>query len=249
VKLRVVFTDLDGTLLEPDGSVCDEAMGAVAMLRERGVPLVPLSSKTRIELIDAMRALRSAYGSYENGAAIVSPAGIELLEGALPLADLRDALARLRESGLEAVSIEEMSDRELVRLTGLAPGRLAAARAREHDLPFVARAATPEELERRLLEVDPRVALTSGGTFRHLRGRHEKSGAAARILEMLPGDGVTAGFGDAKNDDFLAHVDVPVVVPRGGAPDQELLASVPGARVAPRSAGAGWSDVVRALLA
>jgi hydroxymethylpyrimidine pyrophosphatase-like HAD family hydrolase len=38
VRVRAVFTDLDGTLLEPDGSVCDEALGILTELREARVP-------------------------------------------------------------------------------------------------------------------------------------------------------------------------------------------------------------------
>ena len=50
MKLRVVFSDLDGTMLEPDGSVREEVLAQVARLVRLGVPVCPVTSKTAAEL-------------------------------------------------------------------------------------------------------------------------------------------------------------------------------------------------------
>ncbi len=51
MRIRAVLTDLDGTLLEPDGSVCAEGCRrSLRVLREQGVPVCPLTSKTAAEL-------------------------------------------------------------------------------------------------------------------------------------------------------------------------------------------------------
>ncbi len=50
MRIGSVLTDLDGTLLEHGGVLGDEARAAIARLRGLGVPVVPLTSKTEVEL-------------------------------------------------------------------------------------------------------------------------------------------------------------------------------------------------------
>ena len=45
----VIFTDLDGTLLDPYTYSCTEVMPLVTRLRDKGIPLIFCSSKTRAE--------------------------------------------------------------------------------------------------------------------------------------------------------------------------------------------------------
>jgi mannosyl-3-phosphoglycerate synthase len=46
---RIVFTDLDGTLLHPITYSYHESVEAVKWLRENGIPIVFCSAKTRAE--------------------------------------------------------------------------------------------------------------------------------------------------------------------------------------------------------
>jgi len=48
--MLVVFTDLDGTLLDEETYSWEAAEPALAMLRERGIPWVMVTSKTRAEV-------------------------------------------------------------------------------------------------------------------------------------------------------------------------------------------------------
>ena len=84
--MLVIFTDLDGTLLEEDGSLSPEARAALNALNLRGVRVVPLTSKTRLELDRWLENLGGErWGAFENGAGLITPAGIEVLPGALPV--------------------------------------------------------------------------------------------------------------------------------------------------------------------
>ena len=62
----IVFSDLDGTLLDHDSYGYDAAAAALAALRARNIPLILCSSKTAAELVP----LRAELG-FENCAAIV----------------------------------------------------------------------------------------------------------------------------------------------------------------------------------
>jgi mannosyl-3-phosphoglycerate phosphatase len=263
----VVFTDLDGTLLEEDGSLSEDARAAVDDLSRRGIPVVPLTSKTRLELERWIAALDAGgAGSFENGAGILTsgdPTTViprtgegeipgkretEVLPTAVAVGELRLALDALRgQTGLPLRSFEEIPDAEWVRLTGLPLDDAPAARAREFDLPFIVSDGADSALASAPLP--PRVRLVRGGRFWHLSGRHDK-GDALRLLAARLGGGPTIGLGDAPNDiPFLRIVDRPVLVPKKGGVDGTLRAALPDADVAPAPGGAGWSAAARALAA
>lgn len=248
--MLVIFTDLDGTLLEEDGSLSDEARAFLGTQSPRGVRVVPLTSKTRLELCRWLVDIGGErWGSFENGAGLITPSGIEILPGALPVERLRGVLQDVRdETRLAIRSVEEMPDAELAERTGLPLSGIPLVRAREFDLPFVAPEGGEEAISRALLR-SPDTRLTKGDRFFHLLGRHDKADAARRLVELLR-PSRTAGLGDAPNDaGFLSFVDRPVLVPRRTGVDGRLRAALPGAAVAPARGGAGWSATVRTLVA
>jgi len=46
----IIFTDLDGTLLHPQTYSFDAAMPALKLIKEKDIPLILCSSKTRAEI-------------------------------------------------------------------------------------------------------------------------------------------------------------------------------------------------------
>lgn len=251
VKLAAVLTDLDGTLLDHGGVLGEEARAAVAGLRRRGVPVVPLTSKTELELRAFLAELDGGgIGSFENGAGVVGPGTLVVSPKAVPAVELRARLAELaRRTGAELAPATELPPAEIRRITGLAEDKLPAMLARGYGLPFLAPNGSEEALAREAAAM-PGTRLTRGGQFWHLSGAHGKEDA----LDLLLGASLVArplaGLGDAPNDaGFLARCDVAVIVPRAsGDADPALAAALPGARVAPFPAGRGWAAAVAALL-
>ena len=244
----IVFTDLDGTLLEEDGALGAAAREVLGELRARGIPVVPLTSKTKGELARWLDLLDAGHaGAYENGAGILRKEGSEVFPAAVAVGELRVVLESLRRlTGLPLFSFEEIPDGPMTRLTGLSRGEAALARGREFDLPFVAPANLPERLTAAALPAG--VRLTRGGSFWHLSGDHDK-GDAFRVLSARLGGGPTLGLGDAPNDaPFLRLVDRAILVPRASGVDPDLAVLVPEAARAKEPAGAGWAGAVRAAL-
>jgi mannosyl-3-phosphoglycerate phosphatase len=70
----LVFTDLDGTLLDHDTYGWEAAIPALEQCRERGVPVILVSSKTRAEMDNLRRRLRLS-GPFisENGGGVFFP--------------------------------------------------------------------------------------------------------------------------------------------------------------------------------
>ncbi len=251
MRYSAVVTDLDGTLLDHGGVFGPDAAAAVAQLRSRGIPVVPLTSKTADELRTFLDELDAGgIGSFENGAGVLRPDGVDLVPGALPVEALAERLDELAtRTGLPLRPVSRLSVEEIVSITGLPRGRVPAMLARGHGLPFLA----PEGAEpgmRRALEKTPGLRLTRGGLFWHLSGDHGKEDALLLMLRTGLLARPVAGFGDAPNDaGFLAHCDLAVLVPGpSGEVDPSLRQELPAARIAPHPAGRGWAAAARKLL-
>ena len=88
VRTVMVFTDLDGTLMDHDSYDVAPAKPALEALAARSIPVVPVTSKTRTELVPLMARLGlSAPAIAENGAVIMNT------DGSPDTADAREKIA------------------------------------------------------------------------------------------------------------------------------------------------------------
>jgi phosphoglycolate phosphatase len=108
-SLKVLYTDLDGTLLGPGGSLFSAAGGgttgaaaaALLALQEAGVELVLMSGRTRRGLHEAARVLGASAYVAELGALLVIDGEVIEDPGAFPgPGRIADALARSGVAGL-----------------------------------------------------------------------------------------------------------------------------------------------------
>ena len=202
----VVFTDLDGTLLDFHTYLPSPA--AIALLREleeMWIQVIPVSSKTSAEIWPLMAELGLAGPAVaEGGPVIVLEDGSESVTGPCR-EDLVAVLHQLQDRGWGVRGMSEMSVEEVMEMTGL--GETAARRAmtRSASEPFVLRdepsPASTASVEDAIAELG--ASLARGGRFRHLIGRGVDKGAGVRaVLAMIPTiDRVkTAAIGDAWND-------------------------------------------------
>jgi mannosyl-3-phosphoglycerate phosphatase len=247
----VVFTDLDGTLLDAATYSFEPARPALRALREAGVPVVPCTSKTRAEMAPLMRALGlDGPCIVENGGGIVEPDRKVKALGATAAKLLR-AYADLKEragGGLRA--FHEMSDAELSAETGLSRDEASRARRREFDLPFsilgdVAKIAPI------LVRASEKLGLriTRGGRYFHLHGSSDKGKAMSRVMKRWRRRRAAA-IGDSENDlPMLAAAHLAFAVrSSSGIHEPRLVRGVPGLRLIDRPGPEGWRIAVEQLL-
>jgi mannosyl-3-phosphoglycerate phosphatase len=267
----VVFSDLDGTLLDSGSYSFDAAREALDLLRRQGIPLVLVSSKTRAE-IEPLRARLQNTDPFivENGGGLFVPEGYFRFvpEGSsrqgsyhvvvlgTPYPRLRQALAELRQAiGTVVRGFGDMTVEEIVERTGLTPAEAALARRREYDEPF-ALDGPPELLAEltRLAEAR-RLHVTSGGRFHHLMGPSDKGRACRELIRCYrrhyaaEADSLqTIALGDSLNDlPLLAAVDRPVLVQKPeGSYDPAI--QLPNLIRAPGIGPAGWNRALLELL-
>lgn len=261
----LVFTDLDGTLLDAATYSFAPAAEALAALRDGGIPLVIVSSKTRAE-IEAVRRRLGLAGPFvvENGGAVffppgsvaVAPAqavsrdGYRVVELGLPYEELRRALRELAQAaGARVRGFGDMPLEEIAERTGLSVEEAALARWRDYDEPIVFD-GPPDRREAFLRQVAARgLRCTRGGRFHHLTGRHDKGEACRLVADAYRREAggagpVTVGLGDSLNDrPMLEAVEIPILVQRpDGSYDPEVR--LPGLRHAPGIGPAGWNRAV-----
>jgi len=266
----VVFTDLDGTLLDAATYSAEAAVEALAVLRRRGIPLVLVSSKTRAEIEPIRRRLAlSTPFIVENGGAVFVPdgcfeaalpqaarrGGYQVIELGRPYGELRRALGELaRATGEPLRGFGEMSVEEVVARTGLPRDEAAQAKQREYDEAFVFEGG-PDRWDALCRQAETRgLRCTRGGRFHHLMGPHDKGQACRLLLDCYRrqrggGQAIKAiALGDSLNDlPMLEAADLPVLVQRpDGSYDPDVR--LPRLRYAPGVGPLGWNQAVLSLL-
>jgi|Deesub1362B_J571_1020462.scaffolds.fasta_scaffold00082_25 mannosyl-3-phosphoglycerate phosphatase len=267
MKTLVIFTDLDGTLLDEHYSF-EPAKEALEELQRRDIPLVLCSSKTRAEIEHYRSLLKNSHPFVaENGGGVfiqkgyfkekTLPEGYEQRENYILIrlgADykiLRDAIKKLQQKGYRIKGFGDMSPEEISRLTGLAPSEALLAMKREFDEPFILLNGE-KRIEQILKEIEEMGLRYTKGRIYHLLGASDK-GKAIRVLKELYkkhlGDVLTVALGDSPNDlEMLQAVEVPVVVKRPDGTIDETLASLKDAIFTEYSGPAGWNRTLRKLL-
>ena len=232
----VVFTDLDGTLLDAATYRYDPAHPALDRLREAAVPLVICTSKTRAEVEPLRKELDNRYPFIvENGGALYIPqgyfkapppgaierGGYHVIEFGVPYSRLREAIRRTEEQvGVSLIGFGDMTIEEIMKATGLAQTEAERARQREYDEPFRIEGADVPLSKLQEATAQLGLAVVAGGRLFHLIGGTDKGRACRVLIELYRkewGKVVTAGIGDSLNDlAMLEVVDRPFLVERPG---------------------------------
>lgn len=265
--MTIIFTDLDGTLLDSESYSYDEAREALAIIVRRNVPLVICSSKTRGEIEVYRRKLFNTHPYIsENGGGIFIPKNYfddldlpdiyhsqicdELLKISIgvPYSRLRDALAALRDRGFKVRGFGDMSAQDVAQLTGLGLSEAQLARDREFDEPFV---YDGDDIVGLRQAIDGMGFNYTKGLLHHILGGNNK-GIAVSILRGFYrrkyGTITSIALGDSPNDlPMLAEVDHPVIVKNkdgGYSIGTGLPAFIKSGGIGP----AGWNSAVVKLL-
>jgi mannosyl-3-phosphoglycerate phosphatase len=261
----VVFTDLDGTLLDARDYSFAPAGEAVGLLKEEGIPLVVCTSKTTAEILYWRERLGNSHPFIsENGGAVYMPAGYFpfVPEGSreeggyhvtgfgTPYGRLREAVSRLREKGFAIRGFGDMDDGEVATLTGLTLEQSALARKREYDEPFVMAdgGGAPEGL---LAAIGSLGLKYTRGRLMHILGDNDKGRAVlylAGLYARVYGSVVTAAIGDGMNDaPMLAIVDYPFLVRKPDGSHERMINDPRVVRV-DGVGPEGWADAVMGLV-
>ncbi len=225
----VVFTDLDGTLLDEKYDYL-KLKPIINQLLASDVALVFCSSKTRAE-IEFYREKIGITDPFiaENGAAIFIPkdyfplnytytkmtSSYYIVELGATYSIIRKKLAAVRrQTTANIVGFGDMTPEEIAKDTGLTLNLAKLAKKREYDEPF--RVVKGNEMEVLIAIKKEGLSYTKGNRYFHILGDNDK-GKATIILRDLYRQKfnkiATFGIGDNPNDlAMLKAVDTPFLI-------------------------------------
>ncbi len=266
-EIVIVFTDLDGTLLDHGTYSYSKAENALRALREKGIHLILCSSKSRDEIkIYRDKLSNNEPFISENGGAIYIPEkyglkckfnrtdnGFLVVEIGPEYKVLKSAFDEIkRKTGINMKSITEFTADEIVALTGLSKEEACLAQKKEYSLPFII-----DGSEEDIKNIKDEIRLsglnyTEGARFAYLMGGNDK-GKAVNILidiyrENYPGTKIlTVGLGDSLNDlPMLEAVDKKFLVKKEFG-DYEERIKVDDLTYADGIGPVGWNKAILGL--
>lgn len=260
----VVFTDLDGTLLELETYTYDHAQPAVELLKTRQIPLIFCSSKTRTEQEFYRHKLKVEDPFIvENGGAVFIPEGYfdfsypyhqsipgyHVIELGTPAAEIRRTVAEIRSRlHLDCWGYADLSLAEISQLTGLDEPAARRASQREYSESLLKADFSPETFRQfRQALAQEGLDCVAGSRFYTITGRGGNKGKTARLLSGLFqrkwSQVLTVGLGDGLNDEpLLAAVDYPFLVQRPDGCWADLR--LPGLEKVAGVGPIGWQSVI-----
>ncbi len=230
----IIYSDLDGTLLDFHTYSPDRALPGVQALKRAAIPLVFCSSKTFAEQRFYQQRLQvEAPLIAENGSAVFIPQEyfefeysyhrkadrFHVIELGLQTERILSVLLRIRRSRKIAFRcFSELSVDELSRISGLPPDMARLAQKRDYSETIMLIHADDESRLATAL-ADHGLTLYHGGRFHTVVSNQAGKGRAVtllnRLFEKKFGALFTLGIGDSANDEpMLQAVDQAFLVQR-----------------------------------
>nr|WP_170326704.1 HAD-IIB family hydrolase [Ruegeria arenilitoris] len=244
----LVFSDLDGTLLDHHDYSWEAARPGLARLTELGAGLVLASSKTAAEIRPLQQEMGLSHmpAIVENGAGVLWPGTTDGDDDCYPR--LRSLLKTL-PSGF--VGFGDLTDKEVAKQTGLNLAQATLAKRRKFSEP--GRWTGSEAGLQQFLSAAERAGLHArqGGRFLTLSFGATKADAMNEIVGHLK-PARTNALGDAPNDsEMIRAADQGVVIANPDGPSMPPFPPEIEARVlrTTQSGPRGWSDAILTLTA
>jgi mannosyl-3-phosphoglycerate phosphatase len=261
----IIFTDLDGSLLDHSDYSWYSAQPALERIRRDQVPLIFCTSKTRleVEMIQEEIGISDPF-IVENGGGIfflqdfgdmsdhkaITLYGYQCVRLGAPYEMIRSFI-KYQKKSFTIRGFGDMSVDEIAQLTGLSAEKAALAKERDFTEPFIV------EQKQDLIGLEKAarnegLRITKGGRFYHLTGYGNNKGAAVRIVKDLysrrwQSPILSVGLGDSMNDiSMLEQVEIPVLIPHdNGLYENTYLQNL---IQAPYPGSKGWNHAVHHIM-
>jgi mannosyl-3-phosphoglycerate phosphatase len=265
----IIFTDLDGTLLEYYTYSFKTAQPALDLIKEKNIPLIICSSKTKKEIKYYRKKLENNHPFIsENGGGIFIPKGYfkfqisdfgfttEEVQNYLFIRlgarydDLRKAIIALKGEGFRVKGFGDMTIEEIAKATKLSVYEAAMAKERDFDEPFLFK-GNDEEKTKLMDAIRSKGFNFTESMFYHILGHSDKGKAVSILIGLYRkkiGEIITVAIGDSPNDiTMLEKVDRPIVV-QGPDGSYETEINIPRLIKADGIGPEGWNSAVLKFL-
>jgi mannosyl-3-phosphoglycerate phosphatase len=269
MKKILIFTDLDGTLLDAKNYEYTKAQRAIDVLKERGIPIIPCTSKTHLEVAKLQKRIGILDPFIvENGSAIFTVQNYFKITKVVPNEldgyhvlilgrNYKDIIQFFKlwknRHNLNATGFHEMNTEQIMELTDLNMIEAELAKQRFFSEPFILK-YNDEISKSGMNDINKNgFRLLRGNRFYHLLGNSDKGAAVKKLVSFYMNkwstDSVTTiGIGDSMNDlEMLKAVMHPVLVKKPDGFHQsgiDIKNIMHTAGIGP----AGWQEAVFKIL-
>ena len=264
----VIYTDLDGTLLDHHSYDPGPARPLLARLQAEDIPVIPCTSKTRAEMVGICADLQ-INGPFivENGSAVWVPEAWGLSRP--PGSSLEDGfwchvLGKSRGyikgqlAGLDSIwrhrfhALSDMTPRQVMAVTGLDERAAQAAKSRHFSETLLWLGSAADRLAFAELVQEMGLRILQGGRFLHILAGGGKGTAMqwlhARLCEESRPMALSIAAGDAENDlELLESADYALVV-RSPAHDAPVPSRSDNVVVSDAQGPAGWVEGIERIM-
>ncbi|WP_223890777.1 mannosyl-3-phosphoglycerate phosphatase [Sulfurovum sp. TSL6] len=258
---RIIFTDLDGTFLNHHDYSFEESFEALQKIKEAGIPLIFTTSKTKaeVEYLQEKVGISEPF-IVENGAALFIPDGYQGLDlSFLGNYDDKKVMVfgesytkvlefyRRYKDEFSMLGMSDMSDDEIIHLTGLSQRDVILAKHRDFTEPFILKNETKLDALKKLAH-SYALKITQGGRFYHLMRESQDKGIAViktiELFEALYHENIRSiALGDSQNDtEMLEHVDIPILIQKYDG--SYLETNVTHIQKSSYQGSKGWNEMV-----
>ena len=251
-----VVSDVDGTLMDHSYDLTP-AKETIRLLQELTIPVILCTSKTAAE-VKVIRKKLNLTDPYivENGGAIYGESLMKV-NGEIILGEKYEKLEYIlncisKEINYDLVPINNISDQEATKLTGLTGNSLKLMRDRHWSMPFL---NPPENKEEDISICCKRfdVEIFRGNRMSHLLSINSNKGKAINALKKYSNNKniKIIGLGDSPNDlPLLLNSDYKIVIPSPSGPNLKLLEMLNDYKftLACDPNGFGWKNEINKLI-
>lgn len=264
----IIFTDLDGTLLDRNTYSFEPALPALHLIKQKDIPLILTSSKTRAE-IEFCQAQLQSNGPFisENGGAAFIPKGYfsfpfpyDSESGEYSILELGTYYPKIvellnsikKETGIPIKGFSDLTEGELVSRCGLSIKEARFSKKREYDEPFLIEGGE-QEVEIVKTKIKERgMNYAWGGRFHHISGKNDKGRAVKAMKKLFRNEYfsiTTLGIGDSPNDlPMLLAVDYPIFLKEKEALLPEIPSTIQNLVIVEGTGPQVWNKVIQSFV-
>ncbi len=248
----IIFTDLDGTLLDHEDYSFTQATQMLFFIKKKEIPLIFNTSKTKLESEAIAKKIGINFPFIvENGAAIYFPkkSGYYIKQFGVSHKRIKSFIDTVKDR-FGILSFYDMSIDEIIKYTKLTYSEAIMAKSREYSEVFTIKDEDGLD-ELRYLANKSGFKIIKGGRFYHCVFKEQDKAKA--LLYMINfyqkkyNQKLTSiALGDSDNDiDMLKTADIAIVIPNK---DQTIIKNIKNASIAPYKGSKGWNESLKRIL-
>jgi len=250
ISSSLIFTDLDGTLLNHDNYSFEDASHMLGFIKTNNIPLIIVTSKTKNEVMQIQKKLAiSTPFIVENGGGVIFPKeeGHDILALGYSYQEIRSffqeyaTIYNIRGFG-------DMEVQEVMELTDLPHEQAREAKERLFSEPFVLENESDFVRLKQHAKKDG-LDIVKGGRFNHLITLgQDKSVAVKKLIEFHENNEQkpyhSIALGDSANDlEMLKAVDTAILIPH--LDGSYLECDIDNLIKAKESGALGWNNTLK----